>query len=40
MLGGVFTNEIMTELTYYVDVEGRTIEEVATEFLQQQGMIS
>lgn len=40
MLGGIFTNEIMTELTYYVDVEGRTIEEVATEFLQQQGMIS
>ena len=40
MLGGVFTNEIMTELSYQVDVEGRSIEEVATAFLQEQGMIS
>ena len=40
MLGGAFTNETMTDLTYQVDVEGRTIEEVATEFLRQQGMIT
>lgn len=40
MLGGAFTNETMTELTYYVDVEGRSVEEVATEFLRGRGMIS
>ena len=40
MLGDAFTNETMTDLTYQVDVEGRTIEEVATEFLRQQGMIT
>ena len=40
MLGGVFTNEIMTELTYYVDVEGHTRKEVDREFLQKKEMIS
>ncbi|MEG0779096.1 MAG: glycine betaine ABC transporter substrate-binding protein [Oscillospiraceae bacterium] len=38
-LGGIFTNEIMTDLTYAVDVEGRPVAEVATEFLQKQGLL-
>lgn len=40
MLGGLFTNEIMTDLTYEVDVNGRTPQEVAKEYLQQNGMIA
>ena len=40
MLGNAFTNEIMTDLTYQVDVEGRTIQEVAEDFLREQGMIA
>jgi osmoprotectant transport system substrate-binding protein len=39
MLGGKFTNEIMTDLTYQVDVDGKTPEEVARTFLQENGMI-
>lgn len=39
-LGGQFTNEIMTDLTYAVDVDGRTEEEVAREFLVEIGLIS
>lgn len=39
-LGGVFTDEIMTNLTYEVDVNGRTPEEVAREFLLEKGLIS
>lgn len=39
MLGGIFTNEIMVELTYEVDVEGRTPEDVAKEFLTEKGLI-
>lgn len=39
MLGGQFTNEIMTDLTYAVDVDGRTPEDVAREFLTEKGLI-
>lgn len=39
MLGGQFTNEIMTDLTYEVDVNGKTPEEVARTFLTEHGLI-
>lgn len=39
LLSGKFTNEIMTDLTYAVDVEGRSVNEVADQFLVQQGLI-
>lgn len=39
-LAGQFTNEIMTDLTYEVDVEGRTEDEVVREFLIDNGLIS
>ncbi|MGE4277869.1 MAG: glycine betaine ABC transporter substrate-binding protein [Lawsonibacter sp.] len=39
MLGGKFTNEIMTNLTYEVDVNGKTPEDVAKTFLIDQGLI-
>jgi len=39
-LTGQFTNESMTELTYQVDVEGRSVAEVAHEFLVRQGLLS
>ena len=38
-LTGTLTNEKMTDLTYTVDVEGRTVEEVAQEFLTESGLI-
>ena len=38
-LGGKFTNEIMTDLTYKVDVEGQSVDSVAKEFLTQQGLL-
>ena len=38
-LAGTLTNETMTDLTYAVDVEGRTVEEVAREFLTESGLI-
>ena len=38
-LSGKFTNEIMTDLTYAVDVEGRSVEEVAREFLTEQELL-
>ena len=38
-LAGTLTNETMTDLTYTVDVEGRTAEEVAREFLTESGLI-
>ena len=38
-LAGTLTNETMTDLTYTVDVEGRTVEEVAREFLTESGLI-
>lgn len=40
LLGGAFTNETMTNLTYAVDVEGHTVEEVAHEFLAASGLIA
>lgn len=39
MLSGRFTNEIMTNLTYEVDVNGKTPEEVARTFLIEQGLL-
>ena len=39
MLGGVFTDEIMSNLTYQVDVEGKTVEEVAEAFLKEAGLL-
>ncbi len=39
MLGGRFTNEIMTDLTYEVDVAGRSPEETARTFLRDEGLI-
>jgi osmoprotectant transport system substrate-binding protein len=39
MLAGQFTNESMTDLTYQVDVDGRTPEEVAKDFLTEKGLI-
>lgn len=38
-LGGIFTNEIMVDLTYQVDVDGKSVEEVAKAFLQEKGLI-
>ena len=38
-LAGTMTNEKMTDMTYAVDVEGRTVEEVAREFLTDNGLI-
>ena len=40
LLGNAFTNESMTDLTYQVDVEGRTVQEVAENFLRSEGLIS
>ena len=40
MLAGRFTNESMTDLTYAVDVEGRTVKDVAREFLVNEGLIA
>lgn len=39
MLGGKFTDESMTNLTYEVDVEGKTPEEVAKTFLEENNML-
>jgi osmoprotectant transport system substrate-binding protein/osmoprotectant transport system permease protein len=38
-LEGIFTNDIMTDLTYAVDVEGKSAEEVARGYLQEKGLI-
>jgi osmoprotectant transport system substrate-binding protein/osmoprotectant transport system permease protein len=38
-LEGIFTNDIMTDLTYAVDVEGKTVEEVARGYLREKGLI-
>lgn len=40
LLAGRITNEDMVEMTYQVDVQGRETEEVAREFLQQQGLLA
>ncbi len=39
MLGGKLTNDIMVELTYDIDINGRSPEEVAREYLQSEGLI-
>lgn len=39
LLGGAFTNETMTDLTYAVDVEGRSADDVAREFLEESGLL-
>lgn len=39
LLAGKITNEDMVEMTYQVDVEGRSTDEVAKEFLQKQGLL-
>lgn len=39
MLGGQFTDESMTDLTYEVDVNGKTPEEVSRHFLTESGLI-
>ncbi|MEG1190961.1 MAG: glycine betaine ABC transporter substrate-binding protein [Oscillospiraceae bacterium] len=38
-MGGCMTNEKMTDLTYAVDVEGKTVPAVAEEFLRAEGLI-
>ena len=40
MLGGIFTDELMVELTYAVDIEERSVEEVSAGFLRNLGLIS
>ena len=39
LLNNQFTDEMMSELTYYVDVEGRDVDEVAHEFLISAGLL-
>ncbi len=39
MLGGQFTDEIMTDLSYEVDVNERSLDDVAAEFLRGKGLI-
>ena len=39
LLNDQFTDEMMSELTYYVDVEGRDVDEVAHEFLVSAGLL-
>ncbi|MGI5984412.1 MAG: glycine/betaine ABC transporter substrate-binding protein [Clostridiales bacterium] len=40
MLSGHLSDEIMTNLTYEVDVEGKTVQEVAKDFLISEGLIA
>ncbi len=40
MLSGVFTTEDMVDMTYQVDVEGRSVDDVAREALVSRGLIS
>lgn len=37
---GLFTDEIMTDLSYQVDVDGMSVSEVAQAFLEEQGLLS
>ncbi len=39
LLAGKITNEDMVEMTYQVDVQGHSTDEVAKEFLQKQGLL-
>lgn len=38
-MGGIFTDEAMVELSYAVDIEGRTPAEVAKEYLTEKGLL-
>lgn len=38
-LDGIFTQDDMVDLSYAVDVEERTVEEVSKEFLQEKGLL-
>nr|WP_319489658.1 glycine betaine ABC transporter substrate-binding protein [uncultured Caproiciproducens sp.] len=38
-LGGIFDNETMVDLTYKVDVDGKTPQEVAQKFLKEKGLL-
>ena len=38
-LTGIFTDEIMSGLSYQVDVEGKSVDEVAEAFLREQGLL-
>ena len=40
LLAGTITNEDMVEMTYQVDVMGRTVDDVAKEFLVARGLIA
>lgn len=40
MLGGIFTNESMTELTYAIDVDKKDVHEVCVEYLSNLGLIT
>ena len=39
LLTGQVSSEDMVELTYAVDVDGRPVEEVASEFLRSKGLL-
>lgn len=39
-LGGTLSNDEMVDLTYAVDIDGKTPEAVAKEFLQQKGLLA
>jgi len=40
LLGGQIANDDMVEMTYQVDVMGKTVDEVAAAFLRERGLIS
>ncbi|MEA4965566.1 MAG: glycine betaine ABC transporter substrate-binding protein [Oscillospiraceae bacterium] len=40
LLSGQISNEDMVEMTYQVDVQGRTVDDVAREFLQSRGLLA
>ncbi len=39
-LGGTLTNEKMTDMSYAVDIEGKSVDDVAIEFLQEMSLIN
>ena len=39
-LSGAISTEDMAEMTYQVDVQGRTVDDVAREFLVSRGLLS
>ena len=40
LLAGRISNEDMVDMTYQVDVQGRTVDDVAREFLVSQGLLA